>query len=514
MMNVYLKSRISRRNLFEGTPCLLKMITVLALVIGTAYYIDILSYNKTGIIISWSIVLLILLMSLFSYSKAIILVILLLAIIPYYARQIFQIYQVGGEWAELYHTPFTVKLLGITLENWLYVYLGTAGILYLWVRRERLSRDIINLTLIVLLGIPILIIGLLYQDKIYWRQVLSSFQYSILVPLGALAGWRLVREIGEQKTQELIYKIFWFAFMISGLRAILFLVSDYTRRSFSLDLGVESVIFIPFVFAYLAERQLIDSNTKLILFLTLSWLVLLPTGRSTWILLIVNAILLLLLFTFRATSSGILVKKHVVQRFSGLILISLLIVIITSILNPDLYKFFLFKLSFFYKELFTGNLSTSPATRIYEFKNIVAENWNLGLLGVLFGKGAGGYFTFTDYPPPLELAISAYSIEELNMGIFFNPHDFVNVWLLKGGIIGLVWYIISIMYIFMFSLKKMKLNINTGVKYNITLWLFFFCPVVLFHAVWKPNIAFLFGLTSGVATSIREVTLDDEQTTG
>ncbi|HAE62212.1 MAG TPA: hypothetical protein DCG38_07780 [Eubacteriaceae bacterium] len=499
-MNVSSKSRVSSKNLFKRTFYLLEMITGAVLIIGTAYYIDTLAHSGVGVIISWAIALLILLMSLFSYSSAVFVVIFVTAIIPFYARQIYQIYQMGGVWSELYHTPFTVNFLGITLANWLYVLLGMNGIIYLYCRKERLSRDIYIIIITVLLGIPILIIGLLYQDKIYWRQVLSSFQYSILVPLGALVGCRLVKEVGKQRTQKILYKLFWFAFIISGLRAVLFLVSDYIRGSMSLQLGVEEVIFNPFVFACLAERQIIDSRFKLVVFLVLSWLVILPTGRNTWILLIVNSVVLFVLFVCRMKPSTILVRKQVIHRFTSFVVIALLVFIIMGILSPNLCRFILFKLSFF-RELFTGNLTSSPLTRIYEFKNISAENYDLGLVGVLFGKGAGGYFTFAHYLPPFELDISAYSSEELSIGIFFNPHDFVNVWLLKGGLIGLGWYIVTILCIFLLSLREARLMINAGVKYNIALWLLFFCPVALLHAVWKPNIAFLFGFMSGVVNT-------------
>ena len=482
-----------------------QLLAILCLVIATAYYIDVFSYTQAGFIISWSIVIALFFISLFSYSSAIILTVFLLAITPFYARQIYQIYQVGGQWAQLYSTPFTVKLLGITLINWLFVWLGIAGIGYVLMRRESLSKEVVALISIVLLSIPILIIGLLYQDKVYWRQVLSDFQYPILVPLGVIAGWRFVKGIGRQRAQEIVYKVFWLAFIINGLRAILFLISNYLRGTFSGYLGAETLIFIPLVFSYLAEKRLIDSKSKLFFFLILSWLVILPTGRGIWILLIVNTVLLLIFFTFRYTQFTILIKKRVVRRIGGLILTAFFTFAVVSVLNPSMYRFILFKLSFF-TNLFTGNLSESPTTRIYEFKNIIAELRDLRLPGILFGKGAGGYFTFAYYVPSFNLGISAYSAMERSLGIFFNPHTFFNYWLLKGGIIGLGWYIILITYVFILALKKARREMNAGVKYNLALWLVFFCPVALFHADWRPDIAFILGLTVGIVMAKNHIT--------
>ena len=475
---------------------MVQLLTILFLAIATAYYIDVVSYSKAGFIISWIIILALFFISLFSYSWAVVITVCLLAITPFYARQIYQIYQVGGQWAHLYSTPLTVKLLGISLVNWLFIWLGLAGIIYLWMRRESLPKDIINLLFIVLLGIPILIVGLLYQDTVYWRDVLSTFQYPILLPLGAIAGWRLVKEIRKQRAQKSIYQVLWLAFVISGLRAILFLVSDYYNGTFNLDLATEKLIFIPLLFACLAERQLIESKWKLLILLALSWLVILPTGRNIWILLIANTILLFTFFAFRATQFSVLIKTHVARRIGGLILVGLFVFAVVSVLNPSIYKFILFKLLFF-KNLFVGNLSESPVTRIYEFKNITAELWGLGLPGILFGKGAGGYFTFAHYAPSFNLGISAYSAMERSQGIFFNPHTFVNYWLLKGGIIGLGWYIASITYAFILALKKARTGIKAGMKYNLALWLVFFCPVVFFGS-WMPSISFLFGLVSGI----------------
>ena len=102
----------------------------------------------------------------------------------------------------------------------------------------------------------------------------------------------------------------------------------------------------------------------------------------------------------------------------------------------------------------------SQPVRIYEFKNILAENYDLGILGLFFGKGAGGYFTYTHYSAPLQLGLNAYSENQLNQGIFFSPHTFINYWLLKGGIAGLVWYLVGIIYAFVIILRSYFNNTN------------------------------------------------------
>jgi len=86
---------------------------------------------------------------------------------------------------------------------------------------------------------------------------------------------------------------------------------------------------------------------------------------------------------------------------------------------------------------------TTISQRFVEGYNIIrklVEEW-----AILWGKGAGSwfddkYFTFPIVGESEQLALSAYSYDQLQAWKFFRPHDTYLIILLKAGVIGIVLY--------------------------------------------------------------------------
>lgn len=86
-------------------------------------------------------------------------------------------------------------------------------------------------------------------------------------------------------------------------------------------------------------------------------------------------------------------------------------------------------------DLSLNNIPTSPRYRIGEFINITYEYIQHPLF-LIFGKGYGG--AFKDYFNYFNINdLASFSEMEYISGLFFNPHEAVNVIFLKHGIFGL-----------------------------------------------------------------------------
>lgn len=123
-------------------------------------------------------------------------------------------------------------------------------------------------------------------------------------------------------------------------------------------------------------------------------------------------------------------------------------VILLLIISPAIYlfkDFFIDNVLFMSKlnqvvTLFNFNfnlesVAASPRYRITEFININRELVS-NPLSLIFGKGYGG--GFKDYYSYFEIGnLGAFSEIEHSLGIYFNPHEAINVILLKHGYLGI-----------------------------------------------------------------------------
>ncbi len=82
------------------------------------------------------------------------------------------------------------------------------------------------------------------------------------------------------------------------------------------------------------------------------------------------------------------------------------------------------------------SIANSPRYRITEFININRELFN-NPISLIFGKGYGG--GFEDYYGYFKSGnLGAFSATEYKLGVYFNPHEALNVILLKHGYLGLI----------------------------------------------------------------------------
>lgn len=153
----------------------------------------------------------------------------------------------------------------------------------------------------------------------------------------------------------------------------------------------------------------------------------------------------------------------------------------------EVTNFFLFKLQFFTKELISGNLSSSPGIRLYEFLNIVSNMFQ-NIKVFLIGKGFGSYFEFQSNIQPIKITEFDYSTDQIIDNKYYKPHTFINYTLLKGGIIYFSFYVFLI-----YSLYKKGKNYLKKSRLKLGLFLIilsFFAP----NFFWKFEYMFLFGL--------------------
>lgn len=485
-------------------PKFLRDVLLLIVIAGfSAYYIDVGAYNKIGIAITWGLVFAVIILSIKYYSKALMLTIFICSIIPATSRKLFELYGSNESWAEAFQTIYTVQYSSITLIAWLFVWLGTISILTLILTNSSISYRSIKYFLFQIAGLLILIVGISHQENVFLRRALADFEYPVMVSVGLMAGCKLVKEIGKLDAERIIIKIIWFGFLICGIRAYFFVIINFLNNISRLSLGIEQTIFIPFVFMVFVNKTFLDTSFKKILFYFLFWLVIMPIGRSLLFLLMVSTFILLVLYSFSVTSPYIILRKYLFKRMLYAIGIVLLVSQVIFIFNPRLENFIRYKFAFFEKLISSGMRSVENI-RLFELKNIVAEINENGPGKLFFGKGAGGTFNFEHYESPVRLGIGAFSKKEIAEGTFLKPHSFVSYWLLKGGIIGLVWYTGGILYIFLVALKRTirsRLVVNEFESFMI-----FFCPVVCWVGWWKPVIAFLFGCFSGVLLSSNNMT--------
>ena len=119
----------------------------------------------------------------------------------------------------------------------------------------------------------------------------------------------------------------------------------------------------------------------------------------------------------------------------------------------------------FWEEDWFEKLPSSPKFRIDEFINLLYEYFEKPQY-LLFGKGFGGSLTkhthYLDWNSQ-----DAFSIGEINEGLFFNLHFALNVFFLKFGLIGLVFFIGLI-----YSILK-HINYNPWLFIGL-IWAFFY----------------------------------------
>ena len=133
-------------------------------------------------------------------------------------------------------------------------------------------------------------------------------------------------------------------------------------------------------------------------------------------------------------------------------------------------------------------ISASPQVRVLEFANIIRDLAQ-SMLGLLFGRGAGG--SFSDWRYPFVFVGGAFSATEWNTGLFYWVHESLNFVLLKFGIVGLVVWFIAVLHL----LRRLRAQRDTQ-QYFLALSTVL---IVLFMLGFSVQIQMFLGAALGLA---------------
>lgn len=130
-----------------------------------------------------------------------------------------------------------------------------------------------------------------------------------------------------------------------------------------------------------------------------------------------------------------------------------------------------------------SNIPSSPRFRIEEFINVMGELINKPLY-LIQGKGMAGSVV-PMYNEGAWYDLGAFTAAEIQIGIFYNVHETINVLALRSGLIGISF--------FMYFILKSILNLYKSPWLIIgVVWFVFYLTV--FPTLWFGLIAFMIGL--------------------
>ena len=196
--------------------------------------------------------------------------------------------------------------------------------------------------------------------------------------------------------------------------------------------------------------------------------------------------LTMIIFYFYKLTSGVTKahKLNIFKSMTGLILIIIFLLTYLKFWHSYIFDFIFFKFDFFISLALGEISSNSVLMRFVEFQNIMAF-YISNTDALIWGRGLGSYFTFSEFPPVRALEINDFSISEISSGLFYKPHHFINFLLLKGGLIGLSLYIIFCLRFLVMGLKIVKHgNINEKI---LGYYLFFF-SIYCLNMYWQPTL--------------------------
>ena len=250
-------------------------------------------------------------------------------------------------------------------------------------------------------------------------------------------------------------------------------------------------IFIPAGIFFLKKKKTTIESILLLLFmfsslfLTISW-----AGRMSWILTIVGAGIFLYLLPRKLRKPMVL----------WIIFTSLLIFIILSMTGA------LQTLTSRFSTLtvwspYQAAGETSTAVRIVEVINV----WHTLLVRkrILWGVGAGGYFTDKFFRFPFPLTLADYKLEWIQHRTFFRTHIPIFNIFFKGGLIAFVLYLIFAFKMFFFTINSYRKTRSAWWK-GVLLGFASFYPLLLTHN-WTTKQNMLIGIILGVLANLKSV---------
>ena len=272
--------------------------------------------------------------------------------------------------------------------------------------------------------------------------------------------------------------------LLNGFEAVFCVLQDFILEEPKLTIGTQPYILVPVFFAMLysvgKEFNVLKYAVLLVVFL--------GAFRFSRGEVIYTSILICMFIGLMVMCNDRSVDKikNTSRMIAFFVLSVFLAVLLLTVVNERLWILLVWKFNFFSTELFSGNLSESPGIRVYEFYNI----FNSDFYYLMFGKGFGGYFQFDNPPIPYRLGLSDYSPAQLDSGSIYKPHTFINYIALKHGLVGLIVYVFSSLYVFCLSASRFIRSRDKTSKF-IALYCFASSLYIL-NMFWQPNLMLMF----------------------
>ncbi|MBN4832044.1 hypothetical protein H4F76_02320 [Enterobacter hormaechei] len=466
------------------------VVVLVALLSG--FYVQYLADTAYGLFISYLMLTVIILSSLFSLELSVKLFVLLSLITPQFSRTfVEQVVSSNNQEVEQFFSFHSVQFAGLGLSVIAIIFIGFISICKLLYQKTKLeSKD----TLSFFKGLYFIFAVLLLATTVSCligrtpdiRYIISDFRMFIIWGIGALAA---ILICNNENIIDKIYNILLFSILVIGLRTLFFFANDFISGRPNLEYATQAYIAYPLMFVF---AMTIRSLFKRLLMTGVALLAAISMKREdiAFVFLCVMAIFYLIVFL---NDRGL--RKNALLALMMLVVITSFAIFALAIYSPQSFDFLLYKFDFFSK-LISGDKQSSGSVlvRLYELQNIVGYSVE-HIYPIFIGMGFGGYFDFSLTGYPIILGVSDYSINELATNKFVRPHSFTNFLFLKGGLIFLTYYLSIIIKMMSRSFRLMRRVLKTKSIYSNEFRIYLFCflySIFCVNMFWQPVHNFLF----------------------
>ena len=506
-----MEKRISKEKNLSYMPGMLQVL-LFAVPYGAfiVLYTDYLAYWKVGAVISIVVAVLVVAIALFNFGFGLLAAFFVLFTFPTYPRDILDIYSALQDTHQIdFYSIKYMKVAGFSAAQWMFFSLFFISLLRLLLNGGRInSPAAASLLKLLFFFITAIFLGtaisVMSGHDLYLREFISDLRFPILFIFGIFIAWSYFSDAGDAtRAIRHVVTLLVLLLIVSGMKTIMFIIDDKMQGAFKLSFASPIYVTFPFLLALIMTRRNMKISTPVFyLLFFMGALSSIPDGRGE---MIVYFMVILLAFAMiwkkdRRKFAGFLLQVGFAAGIFAIVLSGLVVT------NERLWNFITYKASFFTGEMLTGELSHSPLARVIEFKNIIASDAS-SLIGLLLGRGAGGYFTFRRYALPFEIGVADYSLFERTRGIFFHPHLPLNYWLLKGGALGMALYGYIFYLMFKAGYKSMTGFEAEDAPFKRTFLYFVILssPVGLMESYWQPDYIFLYSIIMTLAFLCLEV---------
>jgi len=355
----------------------------------------------------------------------------------------------------------TEYVFGISLSTLLYLTAFLYLLSYLFnIKKIKVKINVYN-NIFLIIFIIAMIKGIpnLLKGDFYFNQYLTDFIKGLALILTFYLGNVMISKLGYRYILDRIYK-FTLVKYVSGI--LLLLLGRYEFISGGILMfsnpALTNTILLGISFYLFIKKKYLFGLLNLIIYCFYS---LLYFQRSTLVMLILVLIAFLVIFflgsIYRRNFRNDLFRFRFIKIFLFLIVLGMIAVIaISSISNNMIWK----QVN---REISNINIIDDvKAVRTVEFLNIYNKN-KKSISSFFVGQGFGGFFEESPYKfRDWQRNRFAFTNLELMNGVFFAPHNFINLIFLKFGIFGyILWGFLG----FKSSLVLIKRFSNIPLKY-------------------------------------------------